>query len=263
MVAAGMKPTEPTLDQWMNFCERLTPYENFALIGLLFWQPCPPLSILSTSDIVTEENARQAEKWAESKFRQLLLFYCDKYQKPAAQAAAALIDKSDLIKSIVPLLVSTYSVPLGIAVAFLYWALAKSLDDWCQKYSRKKYNGKGTYTGNFPGKEVIGHFDVTYSPQITELVEDPEVSPRLEGYKIRVKVKSETNGRIQVPTSKELEAIQLHFTYDKRDAFDFRDTRSNVRLMGSVDNVSHLAADGPNILRFISSDMETESSKSA
>ena len=261
MSAPGMKPTEPTLDEWINFCEGLTPYQNFALIGLLFWRPSPPLSILASLDIVTEENARQAEKWSESKFRQLLLFYCDKYQKPEAQAAAALIDKADLIKSIVPLLVSTYSVPLGIAVAFLYWALAKSLHDWCQKYSRKEYNGKGTYIGNFPEKEVFGHFEVAYLPQITELVEDPEAYP-LEGYKIRVKVKSETNGRIKVPTSKELKSIQLHFTYDKRDAFDFRDTQSKVRLRGSVDNVSHVTADGPNILRFISSDTEAEPSKS-
>jgi hypothetical protein len=130
---------EPTLDEWITFCENLTPYQNFALIGLLSSRPHPFLSILATSEIVTEENARLAEKWSQSRFRQLLLFYCDNYQKPKAKAAAALIDKADVIKSIIPLLVLTLAVPIGIAVAFLHWASAQILDDWCQKYSRKKY----------------------------------------------------------------------------------------------------------------------------
>ncbi len=169
MVAPQM---EPSLDEWVSICELLTPYQNLALIGLLFLRPRPPLSIIATSEIVNEENAKGAEKWSESRFRQLLLFYCDKYNKPETQAAAALIDKADAIKGLATLLVSTFAVPLGIAVAFLYWAMGTSLNEWCQKYSQKKYNGRGKYVGDFPEKQVDGFFDVTYLPQIRELVED-------------------------------------------------------------------------------------------
>ena len=122
----------PSLDEWVSFCEHLTPYQNFALIGLLFLRPHPPLSILATSEIVTEENARSAEKWSESRFRQVLLFYCDRYQKPAAQVAAQLMDKSDAVKGLVPLLISTLALPMGIAAAILFALMGKGLEDWCQ-----------------------------------------------------------------------------------------------------------------------------------
>src|SRR5437764_10626005 len=98
MVAPQM---EPTLDEWINFCENLTPYQNFALLGLLFLRPHPPLSILATSEIVTEENARAAEQWSESRFRQILLFYCEHHKKREAEAAFALIDKSEAVKNLV------------------------------------------------------------------------------------------------------------------------------------------------------------------
>jgi hypothetical protein len=248
---------EASLDEWVSFCEHLTPYQNFALIGFLFLRPQPPLSILATSDIVNEENARGAEKWSESRFRQLLLFYCDKYKKPEALAAAALIDKANVVKALVPLLVSTLAVPVGIAVAFLFWALGKSLDDWCQKYAQKNYNGTGKYIGDFPEKEIDGFFDVTYLPPIIELVDDPAAYP-LKGYKIKIIVESETDGRIKVPTSEELNSIQFHFTYDKSHSFNFTDTQSNIRLSGKVGNVSHVGSDGPNVLRFTSSDLEAK-----
>lgn len=252
MAHAGM---EATVDGWIGFCEHRTAYENFALIGLLFLRPGLPLSIIATSEIVNAENVRGAEKWSESRFRQLLLFYCEKHNKPLAQGTAALIDKADAVKGLAPLLVSTFALPLGIAVAFLFWALGTVLNDWCEKYSKKKYNGKGKYVGDFPEKEVDGFFDVTYLPQIVELVEDPAAYP-LQGYRIKVRVESETNGQIKVPTSKELKSIQLSFSYDKSHSFDFTDTQSNRRLKGQVKNVSHVASDGPNVLRFISTDMQ-------
>ena len=252
-----MVAPEPSLDGWVRFCEHLTPYENYALLGLLFLRPHPPLSILATADVVSEENARSAEKWSESRFRQLLLFYCDKYKTPGSQAAAALVDKADLVKTIVPLLVSTLAVPVGVAVAFFFWALGTSLDDWCQKYSQRKYNGKGKYLGNFPEKEIEGFFEVTHLPQIIELVEDPAAYP-LEGYKIKIIVESETDGRIKVATQKELESIQFSFTYNKSHSFHFRDTQSSMSIGGQVRNVSHVGEDGPNVLRFISSNLEAK-----
>ena len=159
MVAPQM---EPNLDKWSSFCANLTPYRNFALIGSLFLRPHPPLSILPTSEIVTRENARAAEKWSESHFRQLLLFYCERYKKKETKATLALLDKSEAVKKFAPLLVSTLAVPLGIAVAFLFWAVGRGLDDWCRKYSQRKLNGKGEYTGNFPEKGINGFFDVSH-----------------------------------------------------------------------------------------------------
>jgi hypothetical protein len=256
MVAPYM---EPTLDEWIIFCNKLTPYENFALIGLLFLRPHPPLSILVTADIVSEENTRAAEKWSESNLRKLLLFYCDNYKRPGAEAAAALVDKADAVKGLAPLLVSTLAVPVGIAAAFLFWALGKRLDDWCQKYSRKKFNGKGKYMGNFPEKQVDSFFEVTYLPPIVELVEDPAAYP-LEVYKIQVKVEAETDGRIKVSTPKELNSIQFSFTGQKSHSFSFTDTLTSGEVSGHVDNVSHVAQDGPLVLRFVSSDMRAEPS---
>jgi len=243
---------EPSLDGWISVCQQLTPYENFALIGLLFLRSRPPLSILAPSNIVNDENARGAEKWSESRFRQLLLLYCDKYKKPKWHAASTLIDKANVVRGLASLFVSTLAVPLGIAVAFLYCALGKSLDDWCQKYSQKKYNGQGKYFGNFPEKEVMCFFDVTYLPQIVELVEDPAAYP-LEGYKIRIRVDSETNGKIKVPSTQERNSIEYSFNYDKNHSYDFTDTQSNKKIIGEVDDVSYMGSDGPMVLRFKSS----------
>jgi hypothetical protein len=251
---------EPTLDQWISFCETLSPYENFALIGLLFLRPHPPISILPTSEIVTQENARAAEKWSESRFRQILLFYCENYKKRETEAAFALIEKSEAVKNLVPLLVSTLAVPVGIAVAFLFWAMAKSLDDWCQRYSTRKFNGKGKYTGNFPEGEVDGFFDVTFLPPIFQFVEDPEAYP-LEGYKIQVKVEAEVDGKLKVPTAKESNSIQFNSTGEQRHAFSFADTKTSSKLSGRVSRVYHLTKDDPNILSFTSNDMEVEPSK--
>jgi hypothetical protein len=251
--------TEPNLDQWISFCENLTPYQNFALIGLLFRRGQPPLSILP-AEIVTEENARGAEKWSESKLRQSLLFYCEHYKKKEVQAAGELLDKSEAIKQLVPLLVSTLAVPVGIATAFLFWAAGKRLDDWCKKYSRRKLNGKGKYTGDFPEKEVNGFFEVVYLPPIVEYIDDPAAYP-LEGYKIKIKVDPETDGRLKVSTAKELNSIQFSFGEKRGHAFSFMDTKTNRDVNGRVDNVFHVNEDGPIVIRFTSTDMEVAPSR--
>jgi hypothetical protein len=246
---------EPNLDQWVSFCENLTPYQNFAFIGLLFRRGQPPLSILPSSEIVTEENARASEEWSESRFRKLLLFYCEHYKKRKVEAAGELLDKTEVIKRLAPLLVSAAAVPLGIAVAFLFWAVGKSLDDWCKKYSRKEFTGRGKYMGNFTEKEVAAYFDVEYLAPIVEYVEDPAAYP-LKGYKINIRVAAETNGKLKVSTSKELNSIQFSFSTPKSHAFDFTDTKTSRRVNGRVDNVSHVTEDGPIVIRFTSNDME-------
>jgi hypothetical protein len=120
-----------------------------------------------------------------------------------------------------------------------------------------RYNGKGKYLGNFPEKELDGFFEVTHLPQISELIEDHAAYP-LEGYKIKIIVESKTDGRVKVPTSKELESIQFSFTYDQSHSFQFTDTQSSGRISGQVRNVSHVGEDGPNVLRFISGDLEAK-----
>ncbi|MDX6557951.1 MAG: hypothetical protein QOF72_1000 [Blastocatellia bacterium] len=251
---------EPNLDQWVSFCENLTPYQNFALIGLLFLRPQPPLSILPTSEIVTEGNARGAEKWSESRFRKLLLFYCEHYKKKEVEAAGELIDKSEAVKRLAPLLVSTLAVPVGVATAFLFWATGKRLDNWCKKYSRRKLNGQGKYTGDFDEKEVNGFFEVVYLPPIVEYIEDPAAYP-LEGYKIKIKVDPETDGRLKVSTAKELNSIQFSFGEKRSHAFAFVDTKSTQDVNGRVDNVFHVNEDGPIVIRFTSTDIEVAPSR--
>jgi len=250
---------EPNLDQWISFCEKLTPYQNFALIGLLFRRPQHPQSILP-AEIETEENARSAEKWSESRFRKLLSFYCDHYKKKKVEAAGQLIDKAEAVKTLAPLLVSTLAIPLGIATAFLFWAAGRNLDEWCKKYSRRKLNGKGKYTGDFSENEVNGFFEVNYLPPILEYVEDPAAYP-LEVYKIRIKVESETDGRVKVSTEKELNSIQFSFSGGGNHRFFFIDTKSNRDVKGGVGNVFHVDEDGPIVIRFTSSDITVDPSR--
>ena len=120
------------------------------------------------------------------------------------------------------------------------------------KYSRVRFNGKGKYRGDFQEKEVDSFFEITYLPEIMELIEDPEAYP-LEGYKIKIKVESETDGRVKVPSAKERNSIQFSFKYDKSHSFDFTDTKSNKRI---VDDVSWVGNDGPNVLRFVSQNLD-------
>jgi hypothetical protein len=250
---------EFNFDQWISLCENLTPYQNFALIGLLFRRGEHPLHILP-SEIVTEESTRAAEKWSESRFRKILLFYCEHYKQKKVEAVGELIDKSEAVKTLAPLLVSTLAVPLGIATAFLFWAAGKNLDNWCKKYSRRKLNGTGKYIGDFPEKEVNGFFEVVYLPPILEYVEDPAAYP-LEGYKIKIKVEPKTDGRLKVSTAKELNSIQFSFSERKRHSFSFMDTKTNRDVNGRVDNVFHVNEDGPIVIRFTSTDMEVAPSR--
>ena len=104
---------ESDLEQWIDISEKLRPIQNLAVIGLQFLRPNLPLSIIATTDPMEEENIRATERWASSRFRQLLLFYCQHYKKPQAIASAELLDKAELVKALAPLLVSTLSIPLG------------------------------------------------------------------------------------------------------------------------------------------------------
>lgn len=203
-------------------------------------------------------NARAAEKWSESHFRRLLLFYCANYKKPRALALSALVEKAGLIKNLIPILVSTFVLPLGIAVAFLFWALSTSLDDWCKKYSERKYNGKGKYAGNFPEREVNSFFELSYLPPIEEYVADPAAYP-LEGYRINIRVQSASEGRLKLDKAEELLSITFNFRA-RSHTFVFIDTRQKEKISGEVENVSHIQEDGPNVLRFTSNQIRVEDS---
>jgi hypothetical protein len=242
------------LEQWIDISARLHPIQNLAVIGLMILRPNLPPSIIATTDPMDEENIRSTERWASSRFRQLFLFYCQHYKRPQARAAVEIIDKTEVVKGLAPLLVSTLSVPLGISVNFLFWALGYSLDEWCQKYGRRKYNGKGTYRGNFPGRKVDSFFDVTYLPPIQEVVEDPEAYP-LEGYKIKIKVPGETNGKVKVPSSEYVKSVTLNFKGKNTHSFGFVDTQTNKAVGGLIENVFPDEKEGPNIIGFESRDL--------
>jgi hypothetical protein len=250
---------ELSLDHWIDYCAKLTPYENFLLIGLLFSRPSLQQSIFAASLLSDVNNARAAEKWSESHFRRLLLLYCANYKKRKTEALLTLAEKVDVIKLLLPALVSAaYALPLGIAVGFLFWAVSTALDDWCKKYSERKYNGTGRYAGNFPEKEVESFFELSYLPPIEEYIEDPAAYP-LEGYKINIRVDSASEGRLKLGKAEDLLSITFHFTAGSH-SFVFTDTRQKEKVSGEVDNVSHIKEDGPNVLRFTSAHTRVEPS---
>lgn len=249
---------ELSVDHWIEYCAKLTPYENFLLIGLLFSSPSLQRSIIATSLLHDMGHVRAAEKWSESHFRRLLLFYCANYKKRKVEAVLTLAEKANIVKTLVSIAVSTYALPLGIAVAFLFWAVSTALDDWCKKYSERKYNGRGKYSGNFPEKEVKSFFELSYLPPIEEYIQDPAAYP-LEGYKINIRVQSESEGRLKLDKAEEVISISFHFTA-KSHTFVFTDTRQKETVSGEVDNVSHIKEDGPNVLRFISTRTKVEPS---
>jgi hypothetical protein len=238
-----------TLNEWIDFSEKLHAVENLALIGFLSLRPNIAPSIISTGEVVSEENISVAEKWLLTNFRKAFAFYCDRHKETSALLIGEALKKADVVKRLAPLLVSAYSIPLGIAVAFLFAAIDMGLDKWCEKYARKSFTGKGIYSGNFPKKIVEGFFDVKLLPAITEFVEDPEAYP-LKGYKVRVKVPADISGQVKVPTSDDSNEIFSSFKSKYSHSFSFSDARAKKTLFGVVETVSQNISAGPNVLSF-------------
>jgi hypothetical protein len=245
---------ESGIDEWIEFAEKLSPVENLALVGLLFLRPNLPPSIITPSTLVTEENISSAERWALTRFRQVFAFYCDNYKKHKVALASEALKRVDLVKILAPLLVTAYSVPLGIAVGFLFWALTYGLDNWCQKYGSRKFNGEGKYVTDLPGVDFEGFFDLTYLPAITETVENPESYP-LKGYKVVLKAAAETKGLIKVSSSEEVTNITLAFKGKDSHYFSFTDTTSQQEVEGNPENVFPEKDEGPNIVGFTATEL--------
>lgn len=236
------------LEEWVDFAEKLSPVENLALVGLLFLSPNrPPLSI-SPSVLHTEENLSNAEKWAITNFRKGFSFYCENYKK---HRGAIL---SEAVKRLAPALVALYSWSLGLSVGFIVWAIKYGLDNSCDKYGARKFNGKGKYITDRPGIEFEGFFDLTYFPAITEVVQDPESYP-LEGYKVILKAPAETTGLIKVSSAEEVNDITLTFKGQDSHSFRFTDTRSGEDVEGYPERVFPERDEGPNIVKFTGSEL--------
>jgi hypothetical protein len=209
---------------------------KLALIGLLSLRPNLPPSIIVTGDLVNGENIGASEKWILTNFRKVFGFYCDKIKDTKILLAGEAIRKTEIVKHLAPIIVSTYSVPLGIAVAFLFAAINIGLNKWCEKYERKSFSGKGTYSGNFSKRQVDGFFDIRCLPAIEERIEDPEAYP-LSGYKVMVKVPADIIGRVKVPTSKDADEILFSFTGKRDHSFSFSDMTIHKQIVGTVATV--------------------------
>jgi hypothetical protein len=246
------------MDRWIDFCAELSPFQNFLLLGLLSSSPDRPLGLISPAEIQPDEHHEAAEEWASSNLRRLLLFYCEHYQKVVPKYGVALANKADIVKQIVPLLVSTLSVPVSIAVAFLFWALGHRLDEWCKMYARRHYTGKGLYSGNFPEGKVEAFFDIFYLPPITRFVDDPEAYP-LKGCRGVIKVKPQAEGKIKVANSKEVNSIVFNFDKLNGHRFEFTETTLKWVIKGIVENVFPATDEGSNVLGFTSTNIEVPS----
>jgi len=270
---------EYDIDQWVALSEHLSPLENFCLIGLLFFKPYTPPSIIAKEDLVTDENISKAEEWILSNFRKPLAFLCVKFEDTKVQVTSELIKNvgesveykqiiKGVVKALAPAIVTMYSVPLGIAVALLFFLIGKQFQRWCGKYAKKKFDGKGTYTlvpsspvgGYPPGPYHIrlqAYFELEYYPSIEELVEDPAGYP-LKIQKVVVKVPSESRGKLKVPTSQESEMVMGNFISLGDHSYNFIDSKTKTQISGSNIAMYQNKTEGDNILEFISVDLKIE-----
>jgi hypothetical protein len=245
---------ESSIDDWIQLAETLSPVERLALAGLLSLRPQTPISIISPAMLNDPENISAAEKWLIANFRKAFSFYCERHKQHRVKLT------SEAVKRLAPILVGSYNLPLGIAVGFLFWAIDYGLQNWCEKYGARNFNGEGKYSGGlpespaWPNGEVRGVFDVTYLPPITEIVDNPESYP-LKGYKVVIKVPAETTGAMKVPSSPEVETIVLSFKGEGSQSFTFTDTAMDREISGDVRNVFPKQNDGPNVLGFTAADI--------
>lgn len=240
-----MSGTRPALDikPWIEISERLTPFENLALVGLLNSRPQTPISIISKPVVVQEENFKSAEAWAKKNFREALRLYCDQIDKPEIKVLV------QFVKTFAPFVAAQLSLPIGAAIGFIFWCGGFSLEKWCEKYATKRFSGKGQLLGD-PGLGALeGFFNVTYRPPIHELVEDPEAYP-VERFKIDIEVPEITNGLVKVATQSDAEAIYKGFANRIAQSFEFPDDKTRQKISGNMEAIARATNEGPNVLSF-------------
>lgn len=240
---------QATIDGWIEVTRDLSPLQNLCIVGILFQNPRTSLSIIATRDPVTPENISAAERWAKLNFRKLLYFYCDNSEKTGIQLGVALADKSGVVKKLGPVIVSTFSIPLGMAVAFLFAASGIILKNWCANYARREFNGKGIYAGDFPKKQLEAFFEIEFYPPIQEYTEDPEAYP-LKGYRINILVPAEVNGKAKVPLPADSDEIFFSFKENTKHSFRFADTKRRSEIDGDITTLRQDRQAGPSVLGF-------------
>jgi hypothetical protein len=77
---------------WMiEFCEKLTPYENFALIGHLVLNNYR-MPVAFNTDSISEQTVKSSSTWLEKNFRNVLYFFCKHQEKKPVILAGTAID---------------------------------------------------------------------------------------------------------------------------------------------------------------------------
>jgi hypothetical protein len=243
------------INQWILFCEALTPYQNVLLLGAISKSRYTTLAIFQTQPIETQDNWKAAEDWMLKHLRKGLRLYCDNYQKTQVTIGAEGAKRSvELVKVLAPFLMLQLSIPLGAGVAFLFWALGFGLHKWCEKYSAMKLGGEGEYSGNIPQGEVKPFFDITYLTPIVEFIENEEAYP-LEIEKKQIRNPAETSGLVKVPSARDVEAIAFGFSKESKDHFSFQDAKTNKLVGGDVTNVYRKPREEANMLSLIAGEL--------
>ena len=249
-----VKPHED-INQWIEFCERLSPFQNYLLIGAISQSTYATLAIIQAQPIETQENWKASKKWDLKHMRKALRVYCEYSQKPKVVISAEVAKKSvELIKAFAPFLMLQLSVPLGVAVAFSFWALGFGLSKWCERYASKNLTGDGIYSGDIPQGEVHAFFDITYLPPIVEFIEDEKAYP-LEIKKKQIRIPAETIGLVRVPNARDVQTITFSFNEKAKHQFIFRDAKTNEKVMGEVTKVYPKREVGANILGVTAGDL--------
>ncbi len=249
--ATAMEPTikEDILSQWIDLIENISDSQKLKLVGLLLKNPNLQPSLVNEALINDEENTRIAEKWLKKNFREVMFFYCKSFDGFKSESSIEILDKIEFAKWLAPLIVTNYSFILGVAIAFVIWALNKSLNEWCKKYSLRQYSGVGDYTGKFSLNCVNGFMDLDYKPAIKEVEQDIEAFPIKTKF-IRIIVPSEIKGRIKLKNKNIVDEIAVFCENGDEQKFSLNENNLHKILKGNVEKAYPASARDPEILRF-------------
>lgn len=225
------------LDQWIEYCYSLRPIENFLLIGLLNRRSFTSIEAVREEQLATDENWRDAKRWALTRLRPGLDLYCREYKKPWAAVGEEFSKTAfESVKVFIPLLATMLNVQLGIAVAFTFWLLRYCLDRWCGKYSARDLAGDGTYTSAQASEYAPVFFELTYRPPIVEWVDDEAAYP-LSVPKEQIWIPAEINGLMRVSGKRDVDEILFTFDPNGANRYVFVDRTSAQSVMGRPSNI--------------------------
>lgn len=242
-----MSSTRPAddINYWINIGAKLTPNQNFALLGAIIENRLTTLDLDNPDSVITEGNCSAAEKWASQRVRKMLRLYCSRY------TAFHVLALAELIKAFAPILQVEMNMLVGPSVSFIFWAAGYGLDKWCQKYKAREFEGRGAYSvlalETAPGRDYNAFFKVTYTPAIVEIVRFEE-SVFLDVKQRRVVAPAETEGFMEFESSDAAAGIYRTFSPRVDHAFTFEDTHTRSHVGGRVGNVFTARFEGPKVL---------------